>query len=131
MHLVHAQTDAHLSLEGAVERCEEVRARGKSQDPPLHQGALRVLVLEENVFLQHFDGEQPLAASLLCQQHLYRRRERRERYCNNSKIQKILKELLHVCMKSTNKHNVYLQTTVHLLSGSKKRRQVQLLKKHF
>lgn len=60
----------HLRLEGAVERREEVRARGERQDPPLHQGALRVLVLEENVFLQHLHGEQTLAASLLRQQHL-------------------------------------------------------------
>ncbi|TNN81076.1 hypothetical protein EYF80_008732 [Liparis tanakae] len=45
--------------------------------------ALGVLVLEENVFLQHFDGEQTLAASLLRQQHLSGDGERRGSYCNN------------------------------------------------
>lgn len=72
------QSYTHLSLEGTVEGCEEVRPRGERQHPLLYQGALRVLVLEENVFFQHFDGEQALAASLLCQQHLHRHREWRE-----------------------------------------------------
>ena len=79
-HLPHTQTCTHLSLEGAVEGCEEVRARGERQDPPLHQSALGVLVLEENVFFQDLNCKQTLAASLLCQQHLCSNRERRESY---------------------------------------------------
>lgn len=66
----HTSTHTHLSLEGAVERCEEVRAGGQRQDSPLHQGALCVFVLEENVFLQYFHRKETLAASLLRQQHL-------------------------------------------------------------
>lgn len=72
----HTQMYTHLSLEGAIERCEEVWARGESQDPPLHQGALCVFVLEENVFLQHLHRKQTLAASLLRKQHLCSNTER-------------------------------------------------------
>lgn len=61
---------SHLGLEGAVERGEEVGAGGERQHPLLHHGALCVLVLEEDVLLQHLDGEEALVASFLGQQHL-------------------------------------------------------------
>lgn len=64
------KSGTHLGLEGAVEGGEEVRAGGERQHPLLHHGALRVLVLEEDVLLQHLDGKEALAASLLGQQHL-------------------------------------------------------------
>lgn len=82
-------THTHLSLEGTVERCEEVRTRGQGQHPLLHHGALRVLVLEEDVFLQHFYCKQPLAASLFCQQHLEGRfQEQQNLYISYQRRQK-------------------------------------------
>ena len=60
-------TQSHLGLEGAVECGEEVRSAGERQDPPLHQGALGVLILEEHVLLQHLHRKQALRATLLSQ----------------------------------------------------------------
>lgn len=68
-----------------------MRAGGERQHPLLHHGALRVLVLEEDVLLQHLDGKEALAASLLGQQHLqqtcreFNRRPRRRLRCPDSK----------------------------------------------
>ena len=83
VYLPHTEIYTHLSLEGAVERCEEVRAREECQNPPLYQSALRVLVLEENIFFQYFHCKQALAPSLLCQQHLHKNREKRGSYLSN------------------------------------------------
>ena len=64
----------HLGLEGAVEVCEEGVLPGQRQHPPLHQGALHVVVHQHHVFLQGLHGEELTGALQLRQEHLQDRR---------------------------------------------------------
>ena len=60
----------HLGLEGAVEVGEEGVLPGQGQHPPLHQGALHVVVHQHHVLLQGLHGVVLARALQLGQEHL-------------------------------------------------------------
>ena len=60
----------HLGLEGAVEVGEEGVLPGQGQHPPLHQGALHVVVHQHHVLLQGLHGVVLPRALQLGQEHL-------------------------------------------------------------
>lgn len=61
---------SYFSLEAAEELCQVGVFSGQGQDPFLSQSAVNVVVLQDHVFLQHFDGVHLVAAFQLSQHHL-------------------------------------------------------------
>ncbi len=61
---------SYFSLEAAEELCQVGVFSGQGQDAFLSQSAVHVVVLQDHVFLQHFDSVNLIAAFQLRQHHL-------------------------------------------------------------
>lgn len=64
---------SYFGLEAAEELGQVRVLSGQRQDPLLGQGAVHVVVLQDHVFLQHFDGVDLVGAFQLRQHHLVQR----------------------------------------------------------
>lgn len=53
---------SYFSLEAAEELCQVGVFSGQGQDPFLGQSAVNIVILQDHVFLQHFDGVHFVAA---------------------------------------------------------------------
>lgn len=53
---------SYFSLEAAEELCQVGVFSGQGQDPFLGQSAVDVVILQDHVFFQHFDGVHLVAA---------------------------------------------------------------------
>lgn len=60
----------YFSLEAAEELGQVGVFSGQGEDSFLSEGAVHVIVLQDHVFLQHFDGVHLITAFQLCQHHL-------------------------------------------------------------
>lgn len=60
----------YFSLEAAEELGQVGVFPGQGKDPFLSEGAVHVVILQDHVFLQHFDGVHLITAFQLCQHHL-------------------------------------------------------------
>lgn len=60
----------YFSLEAAEELGQVGVFPGQGKDPFLSEGAVHVIILQDHVFLQHFDGVHLITAFQLCQHHL-------------------------------------------------------------
>lgn len=67
---MHVCECSYFSLEAAEELCEVRVLSGQRQDPFLRHGAVDVVVLQDHVFFQDFDGVNLVAAFQLRQHHL-------------------------------------------------------------
>ncbi len=75
----HAVWCSYPCLEAAVELGEVGVSTGKGQDALLGHGAVHVVVLQDHVLLQYFDGINVLRPLQLRKHHLEKRQKTKER----------------------------------------------------